>query len=58
MRPVTVVDKPARRAIADLAGGRADVVLGGSFADLALVKGGALSKIQPRVDPVLSLIHI
>lgn len=58
VRPVTVVDKPARRAIADLAGGRADVVLGGSFADLALVKGGALSKIQPRVDPVNGLFGL
>ena len=58
VRPVTVAPVKAKKALADLAAGRIDAVLGGSFADLALVQGGALSKIKPQVDPVNGLFGL
>ncbi len=45
----------AARAVTRFMAGRADVVLGGTFADLAIARAAALPGQQPRLDPVHGL---
>ena len=49
---------PATRAIASFAAGKADLVLGGTFADLPLVRQARIAPSAVRFDPVAGLFGL
>ena len=53
--PVLLRTEPAGRAVARFVAGRATVVLGGGFADLAVARAGRLRRGELRFDPVTGL---
>jgi len=62
-RPVALISRSASMAVAQIAKGQADLVLGGSFADLPKITSpkiniSALSKVQLRLDPVAGLFGL
>ncbi len=50
--------RPGAQAVADFVAGRADVVLGGTSADLALALGAKLPRGALRIDPVAGLFGL
>lgn len=57
-RPVQVRGVSAAQAVADFAAGKADVVLGGGFADLPRLNRSVLGKTTARHDPVVGLFGL
>ena len=57
-RPVALTAQPGAAAVAAFVAGKADVVLGGSFADFPRVNGGGLGKVSARFDAVSGLFGL
>jgi peptide/nickel transport system substrate-binding protein/oligopeptide transport system substrate-binding protein len=57
-RPVALTAQPGAAAVAAFVAGKADVLLGGTFADFPRVNGGALGKVTARFDAVSGLFGL
>jgi peptide/nickel transport system substrate-binding protein/oligopeptide transport system substrate-binding protein len=58
VRPLALVSRNTARALAEAGAGKVDIVLGGTFANVGLVKLRAMSKMQLRFDPVSGLFGL
>lgn len=55
---IDLTSAPSARAIATFAGGQADLVLGGTFDDLPLVRRAKIARSAVRFDPVAGLFGL
>ncbi len=57
-RPVALTAQPGAAAVAAFVAGKADIVLGGTFADFSRMNGGAMGKGTARFDAVSGLFGL